>query len=100
MVGATQGAGWTSERRAVNAPRFPRHVYGVGSEPDARFTLACTAAVTGGGSVLRFLHSWSWTTGEVTVPRAVTDLLSGGELAAGTRVRLGSWDVRVLVERP
>jgi putative membrane protein len=24
----------------VNAPRFPRHVYDVGSEPDPRFTLA------------------------------------------------------------
>jgi beta-galactosidase len=73
-------------------------------EPDpwrqpAESSIRCTAAVTEGGSVLRFVHNWSWTVGGFTVPRAVTDVLSGGEFGAGDTVQLSSWDVRVLVER-
>jgi hypothetical protein len=35
----------------------------------------------------------------VTAFGAATDLLCGGEIATGDTVRLGSWDVRVLLER-
>jgi beta-galactosidase len=59
----------------------------------------CTRAVAADGSVLRFLHNWSWKAAELTAPGAVTDLLSGGELAAGDTAQLGPWGVRVLVER-
>ena len=62
-------------------------------------SVRCTAAVRADGSVLRFVHNWSWTAAELTVPRAAADVLSGGELAAGDTVHVGSWDVRVLVER-
>ena len=60
----------------------------------------CTRAVAADGSVLRFLHNWSWSAAELTAPSVVTDLLSGGEIAAGDAAQLGPWDVRVLVERP
>jgi beta-galactosidase len=65
--------------------------------PDS--SVRCTSAVAGDGSVLRFLHNWSWAPAELTLPHAATDLLSGGELTGGDLVRLGPWDVRVLVER-
>jgi beta-galactosidase len=73
-------------------------------EPDAwrqppQASVHCTAADAGDGSVLRFVHNWSWTPAELPVPFAAEDLLSGGELRAGDTVRLGPWDVRVLVER-
>jgi beta-galactosidase len=63
-------------------------------------SVRCTAAITADGSVLRVVHNWSWNHAQLTVPRAAADVLSGGELAAGDTVQLGSWDVRVLVERP
>jgi beta-galactosidase len=65
--------------------------------PDS--SVRCTTAVAADGSVLRFLHNWSWAPAELTLPNAATDLLSGGELAVGDIVRLGPWDVRVLAER-
>ena len=73
-------------------------------EPDpwrqpAHSPVRCTAAVTPDGSVLRLVHNWSWTPAELTVPAAAEDLLSGAELRSGDTVRLGRWDVRVLVER-
>jgi beta-galactosidase len=63
-------------------------------------SVRCTGAVAADGSVLRFVHNWSWTPAGLTVPQAAADVLSRGELAAGDSIELGPWDVRVLVERP
>jgi beta-galactosidase len=65
--------------------------------PDS--SVRSTSAVAADGSVLRFVHNWSWTPAELSLPHAAADLLSGGEFAAGDTIPLGSWDVRVLVER-
>ena len=48
---------------------------------------------------LRVVHNWSWDPVQVTVPGAVTDLLSGQALDAGEVAAFAPWDVRVFVER-
>jgi beta-galactosidase len=62
-------------------------------------TMTCTASSTPDGSVLRFLHNWSWDGVDFAVPRAARDLLSGKTFDAGDQLRLDSWDVRILVEQ-
>ncbi|TYB64327.1 beta-galactosidase [Nonomuraea sp. PA05] len=57
-----------------------------------------TGATARDGRRVRFLHNWSWAETAVTVPVAVRDVLDGSEHAAGAELRLGPWDVRVLVE--
>ncbi|SEE95126.1 beta-galactosidase [Ruania alba] len=62
-------------------------------------SVTVTSATNGEGRRLRVLHNWSWEPATVTLPAAVTDLLGDGAgLAAGERLELGAWDVRVLVE--
>ncbi|PPG32662.1 beta-galactosidase [Rathayibacter sp. AY2B9] len=55
-----------------------------------------TSATNRHGERLRFVHNWSWEPSVLTLPAAATDVLSGEELEAGTELRLGPWDVRVL----
>ncbi|MFC7110511.1 beta-galactosidase trimerization domain-containing protein [Nonomuraea rubra] len=57
-----------------------------------------TGATARDGRRVRFLHNWSWEETAVPVPVAVRDVLDGSEHAAGTELRLGPWDVRVLAE--
>jgi beta-galactosidase len=58
--------------------------------------------VTGGtaanGTRLRIIHNWSFTPSDFALPAAVTDLLSDDIFDKGAELRLGAWDVRVLVE--
>jgi beta-galactosidase len=46
-----------------------------------------------------FVSNWSWEPASVAVPMAVQDKLTGRDLRCGEDVRLGAWDVRVLVDR-
>jgi beta-galactosidase len=57
-----------------------------------------TGATNPAGERVRFVHSWSWEPSTFVLPGAVRDVLSGAELAAGTQLELGPWDVRVLLE--
>jgi beta-galactosidase len=57
-----------------------------------------TGATTADGRRLRFLHNWSWEEATVVVPVAVRDVLDDAGHGAGAELRLGPWDVRVLVE--
>lgn len=59
-----------------------------------------TGAVTADGRRLRFLHNWTWQEVAVPAPTAVRDVLAGADHAAGAELRLGPWDVRVLLETP
>ncbi|MGR6918573.1 beta-galactosidase [[Actinomadura] parvosata] len=61
-------------------------------------SVTSTGATARDGRRLRFLHNWSWEETAVPVPVAVRDVLDGTEHAAGTELRLGPWDVRVLAE--
>ena len=61
-------------------------------------SLTSTSARAPDGRRIRFWHNWSWETVVVPLPAAVQDVLSGISYAQGTRLALGPWDVRVLVE--
>jgi beta-galactosidase len=67
---------------------------------EAGSSLTCRSSVRPDGSVLRFVHNWSWEPARLPVPRPVEDLLSNQALDAHATADLGPWDVRVLVERP
>ena len=62
-------------------------------------SVTSTSATSADGSVLRFLHNWSWDMVAMASPDSVVDLLSGTALQAGEPIHLGPWDVRVVVER-
>ncbi|RRR96926.1 beta-galactosidase [Glycomyces terrestris] len=62
-------------------------------------SVTATSGVAGDGSVIRFVHNWSWGEAEVALPAAAVDLLDGSAYAAGAAVPLGPWDVKVLRER-
>jgi len=55
------------------------------------------------GDRVHIMHNWSWEAVEVTAPSDMSDALADGsdarEIAAGDRLALGAWDVRVLVTR-
>lgn len=57
-----------------------------------------TSATNRRGERIRFVHNWAWEESSFAVPAAVTDVLSGVDLAAGEIVRLSAWDVRVFAE--
>jgi len=61
-------------------------------------SVRCTSARGADGSVLRFVHNWSWSPAELSVPGGAADLLSGEFLATGGTVHLGPWDARIFVE--
>ncbi|MEV7392753.1 beta-galactosidase [Streptomyces sp. NPDC091215] len=50
------------------------------------------------GRRVHFVHNWSWDPAHVTTPTALTDVLDGTAAPAGTELRLGPWDVRILTE--
>ncbi|MFI5799940.1 beta-galactosidase [Streptomyces sp. NPDC051677] len=49
------------------------------------------------GRRVHVVHNWNWDPAHVTAPTALTDVLDGTAVPAGTELRLGPWDVRVLV---
>ncbi|WP_129662681.1 beta-galactosidase [Phytoactinopolyspora endophytica] len=61
--------------------------------------LTVTSAHTDDGRTVRFVHNWSWDEASLRLPSAVRDVLSGTDHAHGDELRLGAWDVRVLLER-
>jgi beta-galactosidase len=62
-------------------------------------SLTATSGVTAAGRTVRFVHNWSWDEVDCKLPAAFTDALDGTEYAAGHTLPLGSWDVKVLIER-
>jgi len=50
------------------------------------------------GERLVFVHNWSWNPASVTVPVAVREVLTGGSTPARGQLRLGAWDVAILIE--
>ena len=64
---------------------------------DLPATVTATTGTAPDGRRVHILHNWSWEPASVSAPVALTDVLDGTPLAAGTALDLGPWDVRVLV---
>ena len=67
---------------------------------DDRALWAVIAAIVGSYVLAMRLARWdaTWQWVPLALPVAVTDVLDGSSLAAGTAVELGPWDVRVFLE--
>jgi beta-galactosidase len=63
-------------------------------------TVTVTSSRGSEGELVRFVSNWSWEQAALATPVAVTDVVSGANLAFGETLHLGAWDVRVLLERP
>jgi beta-galactosidase len=61
-------------------------------------SVTATSGTSGEGRTVRFVHNWSWEEPEVELPAASVDLLDDTEYEAGAPLRLGPWDVKVLLE--
>ncbi|HLH57688.1 MAG TPA: beta-galactosidase [Streptosporangiaceae bacterium] len=72
--------------------------WGSGRWAETPSTVTCTRATNPSGQALRFVHNWSWDEVSLPVPGPVRDVLADDRLAAGDRLTLGPWDVKVLAE--
>jgi beta-galactosidase len=61
-------------------------------------SVTVTTATSHGNQKLRFLHNWSWQPVTVRLPTSVRDVLAANRYAVDESLRLGPWDVRVLVD--
>ena len=62
-------------------------------------TQTVTSATNHQGERVHFIHNWSWETSSFVLPSATTDIVNGTDHAAGEALKLGAWDVLILVER-
>jgi beta-galactosidase len=60
-------------------------------------SVTAATGTTTDGRRLHIVHNWNWQPTDVRSPRELTDVLDGSSLPAGSLVRLGPWDVRILV---
>jgi beta-galactosidase len=60
-------------------------------------SITTSSALNDHGDILHFVHNWSWEPTTFVIPAAADDVLSGDEYSAETELRLGPWDVRVLL---
>jgi len=61
-------------------------------------SVTATGATARDGRRIRFLHNWSGTPTTIRLPAAAKDALGSDKYVAGDELRLGAWDVRLLVE--
>ncbi|WP_112134638.1 beta-galactosidase [Glycomyces dulcitolivorans] len=61
-------------------------------------SVTATSGTAGDGRTVRFVHNWSWDEVEFVVPAAAVDALDDTAYEAGASLRLGPWDVKVLLE--
>ncbi|GGU21235.1 hypothetical protein [Streptomyces coeruleorubidus] len=83
--------------RALAAWLAPAPCSGWQSLPDSVTVATGTAP---DGRRVHVVHNWSWQPTTAQAPVDLTDALDGGLVPAGTPVRLGAWDVRVLAAAP
>lgn len=74
---------------------------GAGTPAWARSTdsQSVSTSTNGAGERVHVIHNWSWEPSAFTLPAASRDVLSDEELATGTELELGAWDVRVVIEK-
>ncbi|WP_199035149.1 beta-galactosidase [Glycomyces salinus] len=99
---AEHGAGRVTYVGTVPNPALAKSLFEWAAPESARRDSGPSVTVTSGrngaGRTLRFVHNWSWDETEYVVPAAATDAVDGTGHAEGEPLRLGAWDVRVLVE--
>ncbi|GCB42876.1 beta-galactosidase [Streptomyces sp. NL15-2K] len=78
--------------RALAAWLAPAARHGWGDLPAS---VTATTGTSSDGRRVHVVHNWSWEPTRVEAPAALTDVLGGAEVPAGTEVELGAWDVRV-----
>jgi beta-galactosidase len=106
VVTAAAGRGRVTTVGTVPDPALARELLGWAARQghDPWRTLVegpvTVTSATAHGRRLRVVHNWSWDAVEVKLPAAVRDVVDAGAqgLAAGDRLELGPWDVRVLAE--
>jgi beta-galactosidase len=64
---------------------------------DLPASVTVSSATTRGGGRLHVVHNWGWETVAVATPAPVKDILEP-DAGSSTKVELGAWDVRVLLE--
>ncbi|NGO46123.1 beta-galactosidase [Streptomyces ureilyticus] len=60
-------------------------------------SVTATTGTSSDGRRVHIVHNWSWEPARVSAPVALTDVLNGTSVPAGTALVLGAWDIRVLV---
>ncbi|WP_084102779.1 beta-galactosidase [Demequina sp. NBRC 110051] len=60
-------------------------------------SVRATSSTLADGRRAWFLNHWGWGEATVTVPFAVSDAVTGKEIAAGSALELTDWDVRVVL---
>jgi beta-galactosidase len=55
------------------------------------------SATNTAGERIHVVHNWSWTPTQITLPRAMTDVLADAD-GTTNDLELGPWDVRVLAQ--
>jgi beta-galactosidase len=66
--------------------------------PDLPASVTAATGRAPDGRRVHVVHNWNWEPVRITAPSALTDALDGSALPAGAPLRLGAWDVRVLVD--
>lgn len=64
---------------------------------DLPTSVTATTGTSPDGRRVHVVHNWSWDPARVAAPVALTDVLNGTPVPAGTALDLGAWDVRVFV---
>ncbi|MGW5665616.1 beta-galactosidase [Streptomyces sp. NPDC003758] len=67
---------------------------------DLPASVTATTGTSPDGRRVHIVHNWSWEAARVAAPVELTDVLDGDEIASGTELVLGAWDVRVLAAAP
>lgn len=58
-----------------------------------------SSSTNAAGERIHVVHNWSWEPSCFSLPAAARDAVSEVELASGTALELGAWDVRVVIEQ-
>ncbi|ONI80165.1 beta-galactosidase [Saccharothrix sp. ALI-22-I] len=64
---------------------------------DLPASVTATTGTSPDGRRVHVVHNWSWEPARVGTPVALSDVLDGSSVPAGTALDLGAWDVRVFV---
>jgi beta-galactosidase len=91
VVGTVPGRG---AARALAAWLAPTARSGWSGLPES---VTVTTGTAPDGRRVHVVHNWNWGTVRIPAPEDLTDALDGTSVTEGSPVRLGAWDVRVLV---